>query len=48
MTKEKNQFDKFKEVTRQLEMDDDEERFEGRLKKVVKQKLEDRGGGRDG
>lgn len=38
MTEEKNQLDKFKEAARQLETDDDEERFERRLKKLVKQK----------
>ena len=35
---EKSQFDKFKEAARQLETDDDEERFEKKLKKLVKQK----------
>jgi hypothetical protein len=35
---EKSQLDKFKEAARQLETDDDEKRFEKRLKKVVKQK----------
>lgn len=34
----KSQLDKFKEAARQLETDDDEERFEKRLKKLVKQK----------
>lgn len=34
----KSQHDKFKEAARQLETDDDEERFEERLKKLVKQK----------
>jgi len=33
-----SQLDKFKEAARQLEADDDEERFEERLKKLVKQK----------
>ena len=36
--KEKSQHDKFREAARQLETDDDEERFEDRLKKLVKQK----------
>ncbi|BBU58624.1 hypothetical protein KU6B_48890 [Mameliella alba] len=34
----KSQLDKFKEAARQLETDDDEERFERKLRKVVKQK----------
>lgn len=34
----KSQLDKFKEAARQLETDDDEERFEKKLKKLVKQK----------
>ncbi|WP_417733330.1 hypothetical protein [Roseovarius sp.] len=37
----KTQLDKFKEAARQLETDDDEERFEKRLKKLVKQKPKD-------
>lgn len=37
----KSQHDKFKEAARQLETDDDEERFEERLKKLVKQKPKD-------
>lgn len=36
-TKKKTQLDRFKEAARQLETDDDEERFEARLKKIVKQ-----------
>lgn len=32
-----SQADKFKEAARELETDDDEERFEERLKKLVKQ-----------
>ena len=35
---EKSQLEKFKEAARQLETDDDEERFEKRLKKLVKKK----------
>lgn len=35
---QKPQLDKFKEAARQLETDDDEDRFEERLKKLVKQK----------
>lgn len=34
----KTQLDRFKEAARQLETDDDEARFEERLKKLVKQK----------
>lgn len=40
MEKEKTQLDKFKEAARQLETDDDEDRFEKKLKKLVKQKPE--------
>lgn len=36
MEEKKSQLDKFKEAARQLETDDDEERFEERLKKLVK------------
>ena len=39
MTKEPTQLDKFKEAARQLETDDDDERFRERLKQIVKQKL---------
>ena len=35
---EKSQLDKFKEAARELETDDDLERFKERLKKMVKQK----------
>lgn len=38
----KSQLDKFKEVARQLEADDDDERFEERLKQIVKQKPDER------
>lgn len=41
-TTSKTQLDKFKEASRQLETDDDEERFEERLKKLVKQKPDDK------
>lgn len=34
----KSQLEKFKEAARQLETDDDEERFEERLKQMVRQK----------
>lgn len=39
--KEKSQLDKFKEAARQLETDDNEEHFEAKLKKIVKQKPSD-------
>ncbi len=38
MTKEKHQLDKFKEAARALECDDDEARFDERMKKLVKHK----------
>ncbi|SLN78050.1 hypothetical protein ROA7023_04703 [Roseisalinus antarcticus] len=41
MKKEKSQLERFKEAARQLESDDDEKRFEERLKKLVKQKPKD-------
>ncbi len=41
-TTSKKQLDKFREAARQLETDDDEERFEKRLKKLVKQKPDDK------
>ena len=34
-----SQSDKFKKMARELECDDDDERFKERLKKIVKQKL---------
>lgn len=42
MTKEPTQLDKFQEAARQLETDDDDERFEERLKQIVKQKPDDK------
>lgn len=36
------QLDRFKEAARQLETDDDDERFEERLKQIVKQKPDNR------
>ncbi len=36
MQSDKTQLDKFKEAARQLETDDDEERFEARLRGIVK------------
>ena len=37
-TEQKSQLDKFKEAARELECDDDEQRFKERLGKLVKQK----------
>lgn len=37
----KSQLDKFKEAARQLETDDDEDRFNERLKKLAKKQRED-------
>lgn len=37
----KSQSDKFKEAARQIETDDDEERFDNKLGKLVKQKPND-------
>lgn len=42
MNKDKSQLDKFKEAARELGTDDDEDRFEERLKKLVKQKPDDK------
>jgi hypothetical protein len=36
MTKEKTQLDKFKEAARQIETDDDEARFNEKLKRMAK------------
>lgn len=42
MTKDsKKQLERFKEAARELETDDDEERFNERLKRLVKQKPKD-------
>lgn len=38
MSNDKSQLQRFKEAARELETDDDEQRFEERLKRVVKQK----------
>lgn len=40
----KSQLNKFKEAARQLETDDDEKRFEERLKKLAKQKPDEKKG----
>lgn len=39
MTDEKRQLDKFKELARELEADEDEARWDERLKKVAKAKV---------
>lgn len=41
MRVKKSQLDKFKETARELGTDDDEAKFEERLKKLVKQKPKD-------
>ena len=41
MASDKPQLDKFKEAARQLETDDDEARFEERLKRLAKRKPAD-------
>ncbi|MDY7525464.1 hypothetical protein [Sphingomonas sp. 10B4] len=38
MSSDKSQLDKFKEAARDLETDDDEARFDERLRKIVKHK----------
>lgn len=38
----KSQIDKFKEAARQLETDDDEARFEEKLRKLAKRKPDDK------
>lgn len=38
MTEPKTQLDKFKEAARELETDDDEARFDERVRKLVKHK----------
>lgn len=42
MEKKETQSEKFKRVAKELECDDDEKRFEERLKKIVKQKPADK------
>lgn len=44
MSDRKSQLDKFKEAARKLETDNDEERFNEKLKKLVKQKPDDKKG----
>lgn len=40
MTDKRTQSDKFKEAARELEADEDEGRWEERLKKIAKQKID--------
>ena len=54
-TQNKTQLERFKEAARELEADDDDERFNERLRKLAKQKLthdsnseSNEGGGEDG
>ncbi|MCK0167052.1 hypothetical protein MWU52_05775 [Jannaschia sp. S6380] len=42
METEKSQLDRFKEAARQLETDDDEARFNEKLRKLAKQKPDDK------
>jgi hypothetical protein len=42
MTKPPTQLDKFKQAARELETDDDEARFDERIKKLVKHKPVDK------
>jgi hypothetical protein len=42
--REQSQAEKFKEAARQLEADDDEAKFESKLKKLVKQKPDEKKG----
>ncbi len=42
MEQKQKQSDKFKRMARELECDDDEGRFKDRLKKIVKQKPDDK------
>ncbi|MEO0690440.1 MAG: hypothetical protein AAFY51_09100 [Pseudomonadota bacterium] len=40
MNEQKSQIEKFKDAARELECDDDEKRFDDKLKKLVKPKKE--------
>lgn len=42
-TKKKTQLDRFKDAARELGTDDDEERFNEKLKKLAKRKQKDKG-----
>lgn len=42
MAGDKSQLDRFKEAARQLETDDDEERFNEKIRKLAKQKPDDK------
>ncbi|MCZ4264313.1 hypothetical protein O4G73_04285 [Erythrobacter sp. G21629-S1] len=43
---DKSQLDKFKKAARELECDDDEQRFKERLGKLAKRKMDDQSSGR--
>ncbi len=45
MSNQKSQIDKFREAARELECDDDEQRFQERVRKLVKHKPVEKGGG---
>lgn len=42
MEQDKSQLDRFKEAARQLEADDDEKRFDDKLRKLAKQKPDEK------
>lgn len=42
MSQEKSQLDRFKEAARELETDDDEAKFNERLRKLAQQKPDDK------
>ena len=42
MSNDKSQLDRFKEAARELETDDDEAKFNERLRKLAKQKPDDK------
>jgi len=44
MTTKKSQLDRFKEAARELETDDDEKRFNEKLRKLAKQKPDEKEG----
>jgi hypothetical protein len=48
MTEPKTQLDKFREAARDLETDDDEARFDERVRKLVKHKPVEKSDQRDG
>ncbi len=44
MTEDRSQADKFREAARELECDDDEQRFQERVRKLVKHKPVEKAG----